>query len=76
MKSGENVIEITFQSATIYGTKQEKAYPYPVPSSQYVNGQDGRNFVRKEQSSFGWDWGPSFIPQGIWQPIKFFSQNY
>ncbi|KAL6851836.1 glycoside hydrolase family 2 protein [Trichoderma novae-zelandiae] len=27
-----------------------------------------RWFVRKEQSDFGWDWGPAFVPVGIWQP--------
>ncbi|KAH8890148.1 glycoside hydrolase family 2 protein [Thozetella sp. PMI_491] len=26
-----------------------------------------RQFVRKEQSDFGWDWGPAFSPTGIWQ---------
>ena len=28
-----------------------------------------RNFVRKEQCDFGWDWGPCFVPAGIWLPI-------
>ena len=27
-----------------------------------------REFIRKEQSDFGWDWGPAFAPAGIWQP--------
>lgn len=27
-----------------------------------------RPFLRKEQSDFGWDWGPAFAPAGIWQP--------
>ncbi|KAK3328181.1 glycoside hydrolase family 2 protein [Cercophora scortea] len=26
-----------------------------------------RQFVRKEQSDLGWDWGPAFVPTGIWQ---------
>ncbi|KAK3326011.1 glycoside hydrolase family 2 protein [Apodospora peruviana] len=26
-----------------------------------------RHFIRKEQSDFGWDWGPAFAPTGIWQ---------
>lgn len=27
-----------------------------------------REFVRKQQNDFGWDWGPGFSPTGIWQP--------
>ncbi|EPE33363.1 (Trans)glycosidase [Glarea lozoyensis ATCC 20868] len=27
-----------------------------------------RQFMRKEQSDFGWDWGPAFAPAGVWQP--------
>jgi beta-mannosidase len=27
-----------------------------------------RQYIRKEQSDFGWDWSPAFAPQGIWQP--------
>ncbi|KAH8649485.1 putative beta-mannosidase [Tricladium varicosporioides] len=27
-----------------------------------------RQFTRKEQSDFGWDWGPAFAPAGFWQP--------
>ncbi|KAI1662218.1 glycoside hydrolase family 2 protein [Daldinia decipiens] len=26
-----------------------------------------RQFIRKEQSDFGWDWGPAFAPAGVWQ---------
>lgn len=27
-----------------------------------------RQFMRKEQSDFGWDWGPAFAPAGVWLP--------
>lgn len=27
-----------------------------------------REFIRKEQSDFGWDWGPAYAPAGIWKP--------
>lgn len=27
-----------------------------------------RQFMRKQQSDFGWDWGPAFAPAGPWLP--------
>ncbi|KAF1970324.1 putative beta-mannosidase [Bimuria novae-zelandiae CBS 107.79] len=27
-----------------------------------------REYIRKEQNDFGWDWGPAFAPAGIWKP--------
>ncbi|KAL2839599.1 glycoside hydrolase superfamily [Aspergillus pseudoustus] len=29
-----------------------------------------RWFMRKEQSDFGWDWGPAFSPAGPWKPAR------
>jgi len=68
--TGGQVISITFQSATKYGVAKTAEYPYPVPNSPSLFETAGRNFVRKVQSSFAWNWGPSFIPQGIWQSIR------
>lgn len=34
-----------------------------------------RQFVRKEQNDFGWDWGPAFVPAGIWQPAFLIQLN-
>ena len=33
-----------------------------------------RQFIRKEQSDFGWDWGPAFAPAGVWQPAYIIQQ--
>ncbi|NLF30700.1 MAG: glycoside hydrolase family 2 protein [Planctomycetes bacterium] len=30
----------------------------------------GRSTVRKSQSNYGWDWGPSLPTCGIWRPIR------
>ncbi|KAL5358525.1 beta-mannosidase A [Aspergillus floccosus] len=35
----------------------QQSYEYP-----------NRWFMRKEQSDFGWDWGPAFAPAGPWKP--------
>ncbi|XP_015764921.1 PREDICTED: beta-mannosidase-like [Acropora digitifera] len=69
LKTGLNMIEVRFMSAILYAKEQAKKYPYPVPPECPVPVQRGEchgNFIRKEQSSFSWDWGPAFVPQGIW----------
>ena len=38
-----------------YGVK----IPFEIPN---------RQFIRKEQNDFGWDWGPAYAPAGPWQP--------
>ena len=32
-----------------------------------------RNFVRKAQSHFAWDWGPCFLTQGIWMDASIYA---
>ena len=42
-----------------------EAWPFGV---QQLYEFPNREYIRKEQSDFGWDWGPAFAPAGIWQP--------
>lgn len=42
-------------------SKSEPWYPY---WASLVYQYSKRNFVRKDQSSFGWDWGPAYLPTG------------
>ena len=43
----------------------QEIWPYGVEIAfEFPN----REFVRKEGSDFGWDWGPAFAPAGPWQP--------
>ena len=47
-------------------------YPHLVPPVEYPEVQHGekfRNFLRKSPASFSWDWGPAFIPSGIWKSV-------
>jgi beta-mannosidase len=72
LTSGTNTIEVAFTSAATWANQRAAAYPYVCPTSDdpsVQHGEPNRNFIRKEQCSFSWDWGPCFIPQGIWQPI-------
>ncbi|XP_032716740.1 beta-mannosidase isoform X2 [Lontra canadensis] len=69
-----NSLELRFQSPVLYAAQQSKAHAnYSVPPDcppPVQKGQCHVNFIRKEQSSFGWDWGPSFPTQGIWKDVR------
>ncbi|ELK06379.1 beta-mannosidase isoform X1 [Pteropus alecto] len=74
-----NVIELRFQSPVLYAAQQSRAHSsYPVPPDCPPSVQKGEchvNFIRKEQSSFSWDWGPSFPTQGIWKDVRIEAYN-
>jgi beta-mannosidase len=64
LRDGENQLLIRFDSAYGYARAQQdrlgnrpNAYPEPF------------NFIRKMACNFGWDWGPTLVTAGIWQPI-------
>jgi beta-mannosidase len=66
----ENELEIAFESASSYAARKAREYPVENPTSDNEKLQSGvpfRNYMRKEQCSFSWDWGPAFIPQGVWR---------
>ncbi|XP_032876273.1 beta-mannosidase [Amblyraja radiata] len=69
-----NYIEVRFVSAVLYAAERNAAHSqYSVPPDcppPQQNGECHVNFIRKEQSSFSWDWGPSFPTQGIWKDIR------
>ncbi|KAI6083436.1 glycoside hydrolase family 2 protein [Hypoxylon rubiginosum] len=62
-------LQVAFGSAptivdNIANQPGQETWPYPVEIAfEFPN----RQFMRKEQSDFGWDWGPAFAPAGIWQ---------
>ncbi|KAH1395714.1 hypothetical protein KXW65_009110 [Aspergillus fumigatus] len=64
------VLRINFGSApNIANTiaKSPDAEEWP-PGVQITNEYPNRWYIRKEQSDFGWDWGPAFAPVGPWKP--------
>lgn len=78
LKTGMNKIEVRFTSAVLYAKEQAKKFPYRVPPECPVPVQRGEchgNFIRKEQCSFSWDWGPAFVPQGIWRNVSLQAYN-
>ena len=64
------VLSINFGSAPIIANQianepGQETWPFGVQQLYEFN---NRWFIRKEQSDFGWDWGPAFAPAGPWQP--------
>ncbi|CAG2174502.1 unnamed protein product, partial [Oppiella nova] len=76
LRLGQNLIRISFESAVTYAKKVHDQhihtrYIVPPESSPFVQrGELHANYIRKMQSSFSWDWGPSFPTQGIWKNIE------
>ncbi|XP_028713225.1 beta-mannosidase isoform X1 [Peromyscus leucopus] len=74
-----NSLKLRFQSAVQYAALQSKAHTrYSVPPNcppKEQNGECHVNFIRKEQCSFSWDWGPSFPSQGIWRDVRLEAYN-
>lgn len=78
-QAGTNALQINFASPVIHGTIRSAAYPYDVPPDcppDVQNGDCHVNFVRKEASSFSWDWGPSFPTMGIWYSNLLINRQY
>lgn len=55
LKTGENELRLCFDSPLIYVRNRQKMRAMP----QNVNGENGAQYLRKANCSFGWDWGPS-----------------
>lgn len=62
LRSGENTIEILFESPLTYIKKHEDG-----ALNHWVK---GRAWIRKEPCSFDWDWGPDLASCGIWKAIS------
>ncbi|XP_051475768.1 beta-mannosidase isoform X2 [Apus apus] len=75
-----NFVEVRFLSAISYAAEQSryhKAYSIPPACPPPVQkGECHANFIRKEQCSFSWDWGPSFPTQGIWKDVRIEAYNH
>lgn len=67
--AGENEISVEFSSPVEYGIERRDAYDYDVPTLRYPIDQPARNFIRKAQCHYGWDWGPCLPTMGIWRDI-------
>ncbi len=66
LRAGENELQIHFSSPMPYIRERQKAHP----GDEWNDPIGGSSNIRKEQCSFGWDWGPRFATCGISLPIR------
>ena len=71
--AGDNTIYVELFSAAKLSHRYALEYPYFVDQQFTYFANTNRNFVRKAQSDFGWDWGPAFAPVGIWKGVSLIS---
>ncbi|XP_019953631.2 beta-mannosidase isoform X1 [Paralichthys olivaceus] len=73
LRDGLNVLKVSLTSPVLYASERREAHSaYRVPPECPPDVQKGAchvNFIRKEQSSFSWDWGPSFPTMGLWKGV-------
>ncbi|KAL9931259.1 hypothetical protein V8E36_009866 [Tilletia maclaganii] len=74
----DTTLRIHFPSAPAYAAEESKKVPFipnqktePFPSVTTLYQIPAREFVRKTQSDFGWDWGPAYSPTGPLKPAYF-----
>lgn len=64
LREKSNQLLIIFHAAAAYADQQANAAVRRYPC------ENNRNFVRKAQYHFGWDWAPRFVTCGIWRNVK------
>jgi beta-mannosidase len=75
LKVGPNMLRIVFHSAIEKILPHVKTLPYVLPSVSTNNSGNEENiatapYTRKAPYNYGWDWGPRFMTEGIWQPVR------
>jgi beta-mannosidase len=75
LKAGPNTLRIVFHSAVEKMIPYVKSLPYVLPSistHNYGNEEDIATapYTRKAPYNYGWDWGPRYMTEGIWQPVR------
>jgi beta-mannosidase len=75
LKPGPNTLRIVFHSAVEKMLPYVKTLPVVLPSISTHNYGNEENiatapYTRKAPYNYGWDWGPRFMTEGIWQPVR------
>jgi beta-mannosidase len=75
LKPGANTLRVVFHSPVEKMLPYVKSLPYALPAISTHNFGNEDNvatapYTRKAPYQYGWDWGPRFLTEGIWQPVR------
>jgi beta-mannosidase len=73
LQPGANTLRVVFHSPITKMLPYVKSLPYVLPGGQdSVNEENIATaaYVRKAPYQYGWDWGPRFVTEGIWRPVR------
>jgi beta-mannosidase len=76
LHAGPNTLTIVFHSPTERITAMVEKLPYIIPGTGYeqLDRSAGiypvSHYMRKAAYSYGWDWGPKLVTEGIWRPVR------
>ncbi|MGC2056725.1 MAG: glycoside hydrolase family 2 protein [Candidatus Sulfotelmatobacter sp.] len=75
LKPGPNTLRIVFHSAVEKMIPYVKTLPYVLPSvsTQISENEDNiatAPYTRKAHYTYGWDWGPRYMTEGIWRAVR------
>ena len=75
LHAGKNTLRIVFHSPVMLMMPRVKALPFRLPTVGQVQivSEEGiatDPYTRKSPYHYGWDWGPRYVTEGIWLPVK------
>ena len=76
LHAGDNTLTVTLHSPIARLLPWLLKQPYALPGEfdsafgDEPKGKQTANYVRKAAYQYGWDWGPRFVTEGIWKPIR------
>lgn len=75
LHAGKNTLRVVFHSPIKLMMPKVKAESYRLPTVGQVQAVSEEGiatdpYTRKAPYHYGWDWGPRYVTQGIWLPVK------
>ncbi|HET7664133.1 MAG TPA: glycoside hydrolase family 2 protein, partial [Rhodanobacteraceae bacterium] len=76
LHTGANTLTVALHSPIARLQPWLRKQPYALPGEfdsafgDEPKGKQTANYVRKAAYQYGWDWGPRFVTEGIWKPVR------